>query len=161
MAGDASWRVSGGRCGRLPRPRGFFPLSARSVRSLRGRARTTGGSGSTAAGCGTPSTTTTRTESCPTAAAGGTTTSLAAPGRRTAPSPRGYRRARPALGAGRWGGAACGAGVGTAAVSVFQEALCESERARALERKKHGAVWALRSCPPPDWHRPLERGAAK
>lgn len=92
MAGDASWRVRGGRCGRLPRPRGFFPLSARSVRSLRGRARTTGGSGSTAAGCGTPSTTTTRTESCPTAAAGGTTTPLAAPGRRTAPPPRGYRR---------------------------------------------------------------------
>ncbi|POI33668.1 hypothetical protein CIB84_002580, partial [Bambusicola thoracicus] len=26
---------------------------------------------------------------------------------------------------------------------------------------KHGAVWALRSCPPPDWHRPLDRGAAK
>lgn len=69
--------------------------------------------------------------------------------------------ARPALRTGRWGEAACGAGVGTAAVSVFQEALCESERARALERKKHGAVWALRSCPPPDWHRPLERGAAK
>lgn len=44
---------------------------------------------------------------------------------------------------------------------VFQEALCESERARVLERKKHGAVWALRSSPPPDWHRPLQHGAAK
>ncbi|OWK61192.1 hypothetical protein RLOC_00014509 [Lonchura striata] len=59
-----------------------------SVRSRRARARTTGGSGSTAAGCATPSTTTTRTGSCRTAAAGGRTTRPAAPGRGTAPPPR-------------------------------------------------------------------------
>ncbi|XP_042721668.1 UPF0545 protein C22orf39 homolog [Tympanuchus pallidicinctus] len=45
--------------------------------------------------------------------------------------------------------------------TAAREALCESERARVLERKKHGAVWALRSSPPPDWHRPLQHGAAK
>ncbi|NXJ15368.1 CV039 protein, partial [Odontophorus gujanensis] len=27
-------------------------------------------------------------------------------------------------------------------------------------RGRRGAVWALRSCPPPEWHRPLERGTA-
>lgn len=60
------------------------------ARSHRGRARTTGGSGSTAAGCGTPSTTTTRTESCRPATAGGRTTRPAVPGRRAAPPPRRY-----------------------------------------------------------------------
>lgn len=67
--------------------------SPRSSRSRRGRARITGGSGGTAAGCATPSTTTTRTGSCRPAPAGGTITPPAAPGRAPAPPPRRYRPA--------------------------------------------------------------------
>ncbi|XP_015733021.1 UPF0545 protein C22orf39 homolog [Coturnix japonica] len=39
-----------------------------------------------------------------------------------------------------------------------RDALIQSERARLQERQKHGAVWAMRSRPPPDWYRPLDNG---
>ncbi|OXB84852.1 UNVERIFIED_CONTAM: hypothetical protein H355_015974 [Colinus virginianus] len=70
--------------------------------------------------------------------------------------------ARVPPGGGGWGGPVRSRGRPAAvSVSVLQEALLESERARVLEQKKRGAVWALRSSPPPEWHRPLQRGSAE
>ncbi|XP_021268513.1 UPF0545 protein C22orf39 homolog [Numida meleagris] len=66
----------------------------------------------------------------------------------------------PACGRWREDYAACRAWEKDRAAAA-REALRESERAPVLEQKKHGAVWPLRRCPPPDWHRPLEHGPAK
>lgn len=82
--GGGGWGRRDGAAARLS------PASL-SARSRRGRAKTTGGSGSTVAGCGTPFTTTTRTGRCRPATGGGTTTRPAALGRGAAPPPRRYR----------------------------------------------------------------------
>ncbi|XP_038008250.1 UPF0545 protein C22orf39 homolog isoform X1 [Motacilla alba alba] len=40
--------------------------------------------------------------------------------------------------------------------AAAQEALCQSERARVMEKQKYAPVWKLRKSPPPDWYLPLD-----
>ncbi|XP_074869004.1 synaptic plasticity regulator PANTS [Carettochelys insculpta] len=42
-----------------------------------------------------------------------------------------------------------------------QESLCNSERARIMEKQKYDPVWKLRKSPPSDWYLPLDHDKSK